>query len=1135
MAEDTRIGTEVAGYRIEELIGRGGMGAVYLARHLRLGRMVALKLLAPELADNQKFRDRFLRESKLAASIDHPNIVPIYDADEADGVLFLAMRYVDGTDLRGLIVSGGHIDPPRTAAIAQQLGDALDVAHGHGLVHRDVKPANVLITPRHDPNGRDHAYLSDFGLTKRALSVSGLTQTGQIVGTIDYVAPEQVKGDPVDGRADQYSMGCLLYQCLTGSVPFPRDIEVAVLWAHVQDPPPSLADAGLGKQVDAAIGKALAKEPKERYKTCGELASAFSEAVGVTSRPGRVRRVRPKLAPGRPARGPAPVRLVRRHPAMAIVAALALVVAVAVPMTIALRGGGSGEPIVGDAVALLDLESGELMDDVPLDSRPGAVAVGEGSVWVTLPDRGRVIEIDPEDPHIIDTIPVGADPVGIAVGNDSVWVANAGSSNVFRISPSAGNAVVDKITVPGGAAAIAVGPAGVWVANSLGDTVSQIDPVSGQVQETIPVEGDQPVALAVNQEDLWVANAGSGTLSLVSGPAAPVLPAEAGNGPQAIAAGLSAIWVANFLDGTVDRIDPSTRSTEETFQVGDGPSGLAITRDGVWVSNASEGSVEEIDPETGPGESIPLGAETAGIATGNGTLWVGVRGADSTHRGGTLSVESLAKLMDSIDPAIAYMADSWILLSLTNDGLLGFRRVAGVAGVTLVPNLATEIPDPTVGGKTYTFQLRTGIRYSSGDPVMPEDFRRAIERLFEVDSDGAPYFTGIKGADRCKPGDACDLSSGIVANEDAGTVTFHLVRPDPDFEFKLTMPFASAVPAQTPAPLPRQTPVPATGPYVIDHYTVGREVVLIRNPEFRQRSYRPDGFPDRIVWGLGPGVEPMVADTLRGRTDLLVAPLGGELLATLGRNHAGQLHLHQGIGTGYLFLNVRVPPFDDPNARRALNYAIDREAIVHDVFGARGVVTCQILPPTLPGYRPYCPYTSDPDGSWSGADLGKAKKLVDRSGTAGSEVTVWFPAPGKGLFESIPVADHVVELLKTLGYHPRRVIRRSDAQIGYAAWAPDYPAESGFIPPLVACDGSFNLSRFCDPEIDARMRKAARLEPIDPQQSHELWSQIEHDLVDRAPWVALVNLRFVTLASQGLGNFLFNPTLGPLIDQMWVR
>jgi ABC-type transport system substrate-binding protein/class 3 adenylate cyclase len=842
-----------------------------------------------------------------------------------------------------------------------------------------------------------------------------------------------------------------------------------------------------------------------------------------------------ELAPRRPARELAPIRLARRHPIAAILVALALIAAAVVPATIALRGGGSGERIAGDAIAMIDLVSEALIGHVALDSRPGAVAVGEGSVWVTLPDLGRVVEIDPEDPHVIDTIPVGADPVGIAVGNDSVWVANAGSSNVYRISPSAGNAVVDMIRVPGGAAGIAVGPAGIWVANSFGDTVSQIDPDNGQVQQTIPVEGDQPVALAVNQEGLWVANAGSGTLSLVSGPTAPVLLAEAGNGPQAIAAGLGAVWVANFLDGTVDRIDPSTRSTEETFQVGNGPGGLVITRGGVWVSNASEGSVEEIDPETGSGDSIPLGSETAGIATGNGTLWVGVRGAESEHRGGTLTVVSLAKYMDSIDPAIANFADSWMLLRLTNDGLLGFKRSAGAGGVTLVPILASQIPDPTDGGRTYTFQLRRGIQYSSGDPVTPEDFQWAIERLFEVDSPGAPSFTGIKGADRCKPGDSCDLSSGIVADEEAGTVTFHLVRPDPDFEFRLTTPLAFAVPAGTPGSLPPETPVPATGPYVIDHYTVGREIVLVRNPEFRPWSYRPDGFPDRIVWRLGPRVEPMVSDTLRERTDLMVAPLGRELLAMLGRNHAAQLHLDQGTGTGYLFLDVQIPPFDDPNVRRALNYAIDREAMVHDVFGARGVVTCQILPPAFPGYRPYCPYTSDPDGSWSGPDLERAKKLVDRSGTAGSQVAVWFPPPRRGFLETVQVAKHVVELLRTLGYHPRRVRGLSDVQIGYAAWGAAYPAESGFIPELIACNGSFNLSQFCDPEIDARMRKAARLATTDPQQSHELWSQIEHDLVDRAPWVALVNLQFVTLASQGLGNFLFSPALGPLIDQMWVR
>jgi serine/threonine protein kinase len=227
-----RVGTEIAGYRIEGLIGRGGMSVVYLAEHVRLGRKVALKLLSPELAENEKFRERFLRESQIAASIDHPNIVPIYDSDEAEGTLFIAMRYVQGTDLRGLIRSQAPLEPSRVVSLVTQIASALDAAHMHGLVHRDVKPGNVLLT--HE----DHVYVADFGLTKRALSVSGLTETGQLVGTIDYIAPEQAKGDPVDGRADVYSLGCLAYECLTGEVPFERDTEVAVLWAHVQESPP---------------------------------------------------------------------------------------------------------------------------------------------------------------------------------------------------------------------------------------------------------------------------------------------------------------------------------------------------------------------------------------------------------------------------------------------------------------------------------------------------------------------------------------------------------------------------------------------------------------------------------------------------------------------------------------------------------------------------------------------------------------------------------------------------------------------------------------------------------------------------------------------------------------------------------
>ena len=344
MAEDTRVGTEVAGYRIERVIGHGGMSVVYLAEHIRLGRNVALKVLAPQLAENEKFRERFLRESKLAASIDHPNIVPIYDADEAGDVLYIAMRHVEGSDLKTLIKDEGPMEPERALAIVTQVADALDAAHEHGLVHRDVKPANILIVPPATSGGAEHVYLTDFGLTKRALSVSGFTETGQLVGTVDYAAPEQIKGDPVDGRADIYSLGCVLFECLTGSVPYPREQEVAVLWAHVQEPPPSVSASrhGLPKELDEVVEHAMAKDAAARTESGRALILEMQEALGLA--PARVRR-RPR-------------RRVRRRALVAgALAALACVAAVVV-WTLVAGGGGGGGPVPGpDTVARIDAGS----------------------------------------------------------------------------------------------------------------------------------------------------------------------------------------------------------------------------------------------------------------------------------------------------------------------------------------------------------------------------------------------------------------------------------------------------------------------------------------------------------------------------------------------------------------------------------------------------------------------------------------------------------------------------------------------------------------------------------------------------------------------------------------------------------
>ena len=244
-----------AGYRVEELVGRGGMGVVYRATDLSLERPVALKLVAPELAEDERFRERFLREPRLAASLDHPNVIPIYEAGEHDGQLYLAMRFVEGSDLRTILEREGKLPPQRALAVLAQVAGALDAAHRRALVHRDVKPANVLL----DEDG--HAYLTDFGITKQLGGDS--TDTGRVVGTLDYLAPEQIRGDPVDGRTDVYALGCVLYECLAGAPPFRRTTEAEILWAHMQEQPAPLRGY---PRLDPVLRKALAKDREDRYQ-----------------------------------------------------------------------------------------------------------------------------------------------------------------------------------------------------------------------------------------------------------------------------------------------------------------------------------------------------------------------------------------------------------------------------------------------------------------------------------------------------------------------------------------------------------------------------------------------------------------------------------------------------------------------------------------------------------------------------------------------------------------------------------------------------------------------------------------------------------------------------------------------------
>jgi len=278
-------GEQLAGYQIQEQIGRGGMAVVYRALDLRLGRVVALKVLAPHLGEDEAFRQRFIRESRASAGVDHPHIIPVFEAGEASGVLFIAMRYVEHGDVRWLLDTEGRLTPSRACAIAVQVASALDTAHAHGLVHRDVKPGNILLARA--SNDADHVYLSDFGLSKHSLTPSTLTSTGQFLGTLDYVSPEQIQGHPVDGRADQYALACTVVEMLTGAPPFRRDDTMAIMWAQLESEPPRVTQRRpeLPPAVDEVIAAAMAKSPASRYPTCRDFALALKSACAGPARP----------------------------------------------------------------------------------------------------------------------------------------------------------------------------------------------------------------------------------------------------------------------------------------------------------------------------------------------------------------------------------------------------------------------------------------------------------------------------------------------------------------------------------------------------------------------------------------------------------------------------------------------------------------------------------------------------------------------------------------------------------------------------------------------------------------------------------------------------------------------------------
>jgi YVTN family beta-propeller protein len=612
LSTDPRIGKELLGYRIEALLGRGGMGVVYKAYDPRLKRYVALKLVAPELSGDERFRERFLAESELAASLEHPNVVPIYDARELDSRLVIAMRLVEGTDLKALLQKDGPLGPKRAVAICAQVGAALDAAHARGLVHRDVKPSNVLL------DEQEHVYLADFGLTRRLADRGVPGEEGLSLGTPAYVSPEQIEGDEVDGSADLYSLGCLLYESLTGVTPFPRDSELAVLWAHLQERPPRASEHNpeLPEEIDPVLAKVMAKSPQERFATCADLVEETREALGLRE-----------------------IVLVRdRRPLLMVSAGLLLAVPAAIAALLLSQGGGparqSTKPTLAlkaDALQRIDPKTNKLAATFKLGSDPTGVAVGEGAVWVIHLDDNRISKIDPRRNAVVATGSAPG-PRAVAVGGGSIWIANA-DGTVTQLDPAGAN--VHVVSIPNFAQPVEVAAYGfgaVWVASPLTGVVARINPLSSSVSALtrVPARRGALKAIAAGEGALWVTSNdivadqyGVFRIDPARGKVRARIRLRLG--AQGVAAGEGAIWVTNSLGDSVTQIERSTNRVVRTIGVGKDPIAVATGEGAVWVTNYKDGTVSRIDPKRGRVvTTITVGPNPDRIAVGEGGVWVTV-------------------------------------------------------------------------------------------------------------------------------------------------------------------------------------------------------------------------------------------------------------------------------------------------------------------------------------------------------------------------------------------------------------------------------------------------------------------------------------------------------------------------------
>ncbi|MBO9629236.1 MAG: ABC transporter substrate-binding protein [Shinella sp.] len=524
------------------------------------------------------------------------------------------------------------------------------------------------------------------------------------------------------------------------------------------------------------------------------------------------------------------------------------------------------------------------------------------------------------------------------------------------------------------------------------------------------------------------------------------------------------------------------------------------------------------------------------------------------HRGGTMRLLARSAA-GTLDPHINYTDQGWQMYQPIYDGLVAFRKAEGMDGFTIVPDLAEALPEVSNDGKTFTFKLRKGVMFSTGQEVGVKDVVASFQRIFKVSGPtSGTFYAGIVGADKCLADTkSCTLEGGVVGDEAAGTVTINIVKPDAEFLYKLALPHAVTLPANTPAEDAGSVPIPSTGPYMISAFDPNKGMTVSRNPHYKQWSAeaQPDGYPDVVQYDFGLSEEAAVTAIQNGEADWMFDALPSDRLAELGTKYKDQLHIAPLSAWWYAPLNTRLAPFDNVKARQAVAFAIDRNTLVK-LFGGKVLASpvCQVLPPDFPGHVDYCPYTKDPGAKWSAPDLEKAKQLVEESGTKGQKVTII--VEDTAVSRSIGV--YLQSVLTSIGYVADVKPISANIQFTYiqntnnkvqmsvTQWYKDYPAASDFLHILFGCasfregsDASINIAGFCDAKIDEKMQKALDLGVTDQVAADAMWAEIDREVTDQAPAIGLFTPKRLDFVSKRLGNFQFNRQFNWMITQSWVQ